>query len=378
MTIKTIGIIGGGQLGRMLALAAAPLGFKTHVYCPEADCPASHVTNAFTQKPYDDSSALKAFASQVDVITLEFENIPVETLKTLNSITPVHPSWQALHISQNRLREKQFMRQLEIAVTPFHEIKTLADLEEAFEKIGTDCLLKTAELGYDGKGQCWIDDNSNLKAIWETFNTNQAILEAFVPFETELSVIIARTENGKCSAFPVMENTHKDGILIETVVPARLDADICDRAVSIAITIAQALKIVGLLTVEFFYTDEGEILVNEIAPRPHNSGHWTLDGCVTSQFEQCIRAIAGLPLGDTTQHTAIRMINLIGEGVLEAPRYLGLPNAKLHLYGKALLKSGRKMGHVNMLEGPPVHAKEQLWMQKEQTALSQSQKFQGF
>lgn len=349
--VKTIGILGGGQLGRMLALAAAPLGFKTHIYCPDANSPAFDVTATHTQASYDDHEALKAFAKSVDVVTFEFENVPHETVKILGEIVPVHPSWQALHVSQNRLREKQFMRQLEINVTPFAEVRTLEQLQSAYSQIDADCLLKTCELGYDGKGQCWIDDNSNLEAIWQTFDSDRAILEAFVPFECEISAIVARNAQGKLSAFPVVENTHKDGILLETVAPASVDKEVAAEAVEIACTIAEALKVVGLLTVEFFYTDEGELLVNEIAPRPHNSGHWTLDGCTTSQFEQCIRAITGLPFGDTTQHTKIHMINLIGEHVLEVPQYFENPIAKVHLYGKNQMRPGRKMGHVNLMQG---------------------------
>lgn len=349
MAPKTIGILGGGQLGRMLALAAAPLGFKTHTYCPEADSPAFDVSTQHTQKPYNDADALRQFASQVDVVTFEFENVPISTVKILSEHTVVHPRWQALYIAQHRIREKQFMKQLEINVTPFEEINNLEELQLAYKKMGTDCLLKTVEMGYDGKGQWWIDDNSNLEAIWQTFGSCQAILEAFVPFRMELSAIIARNENGQCAAFPVVENLHKDGILIETIAPARVDPEVCNTALDIATLIAEALQIVGLLTVEFFYTDEGELLVNEIAPRPHNSGHWTLNGCYTSQFEQCIRAITGLPFGNPTQHTPIRMVNLIGEGILEAPRFFNNPQAKVHLYGKQSIRPGRKMGHVNLI-----------------------------
>lgn len=349
--VKTIGILGGGQLGRMLALAAAPLGLKTHIYCPDPDSPAFDVATHRTIAPYEDAEALERFAASVDVITFEFENVPHQTAKILTEIVPVHPSWQALHVAQNRLREKQFMKQLEINVTPFAEVRTLDQLQTARNQIDTDCLLKTCEMGYDGKGQCWIDNNSNLEAIWQTFGSDQAILEAFVPFECEISAIVARNEQGKLSAFPVVENIHKDGILLETVAPASVAKEVAAEAVEIACTIAEALRVVGLLTVEFFYTDEGELLVNEIAPRPHNSGHWTLDGCATSQFEQCMRAIAGLPFGDTTQHTKIRMVNLIGDHVLEVPHYFDNPMAKVHLYGKKQVRSGRKMGHVNLMQG---------------------------
>jgi 5-(carboxyamino)imidazole ribonucleotide synthase len=347
--MKTIGILGGGQLGKMLAIAAASLGFKTHIYCPEADSPAFDVATAHTQKAYDDFEALKQFAASVDVVTYEFENVPLTTVKALTNHVPVYPSWQSLQIAQHRIREKQFMKQLEIDVTPFEEIHDLQQLQDAFARMGTDCLLKTVEMGYDGKGQWWIDSNSNLEAIWQTFGSNVGILEAFVPFQKELSVIIARNEKGQCAAFPVVENIHKDGILIETIAPAHIDADVSNAALDTATLIAEALQIIGVVAVEFFYTDEGQLLVNEIAPRPHNSGHWTLNGCYTSQFEQCIRAITGLPFGDPSLHTAIRMINLIGDGVLDAPRYFSNPLAKVHLYGKQAIRPGRKMGHVNLL-----------------------------
>jgi 5-(carboxyamino)imidazole ribonucleotide synthase len=349
--MKTIGILGGGQLAKMLAIAAASLGFKTHIYCPESDSPAFDVATAYTQKAYDDFEALKQFAASVDIVTYEFENIPLKTVKALTNHIAVYPSWQSLQIAQHRIREKQFMKQLEINVTPFEEIHDLQQLQDAFARLETDCLLKTVEMGYDGKGQWWIDSNSNLEAIWQTFGSNVGILEAFVPFQKELSVIIARNDKGQCAAFPVVENIHKDGILIETIAPARIDADVSNAALDSATLIAEALQIVGVIAVEFFYTDEGELLVNEIAPHPHNSGHWTLDGCYTSQFEQCIRAITGLPFGDPSLHTAIRMVNLIGDGILDAPRYFSNPLAKVHLYGKQAIRPGRKMGHVNFLVG---------------------------
>lgn len=347
--MKTIGILGGGQLGKMLAIAAASLGFKTHIYCPEADSPAFDVATDYTQKPYDDHEALRQFASAVDVVTYEFENVPLKTAKYLADHVKVCPRWQTLQIAQNRIREKQFMKQLEIGVTPFEEIRSLEDLQSAFARMETDCLLKTVELGYDGKGQWWIDSHSNLEAIWQTFGAEVGILEAFVPFQKELSAIIARNEKGQCAAYPIVENVHKDGILVETLAPARIDQEINNTALDIATLIAEALQIVGVLAVEFFYTDEGELLVNEIAPRPHNSGHWSLDGCYTSQFEQCIRAITGLPLGDPSLHTSVRMVNLIGDSVLDAPRYFNNPFAKVHLYGKQSIRPGRKMGHVNLL-----------------------------
>lgn len=349
MAQKTIGILGGGPIGRMLAMAAASLGFKTHIYCPEENSPACDVSNRHTIKSYDDLEALKRFAESVDVITCECENIPISTLKYLAELVPVHPRWQAFDIAKNRFREKQFMKQLEISVTPFEEVHDLEQLQASFERMGTDCLLKTIE---HSSGKQWLDANSNLEAIWQTFDSDHGILEAFVPFQSELSVVIARNERGLCAAFPVVENVHKDGVLIETLAPARVDQDTCNLALDTATLIAEALQIIGVLTVEFFYTDERELLVSAISPLPHNSGHWTMDGCATSQFEQCIRAIAGLPFGDPTQHTSVRMVNLIGSGILEAPYYLNNPRAKVHIYGKQSIKPGSKMGHVNMLASP--------------------------
>lgn len=350
MAPKTIGILGGGPIGRMLALAATPLGFKTHIYSPDENSPAFEVSGRHTQKAYEDLEALHLFASSVDLVICAFEDIPIATLKFLGERVHLYPSWQAVDISQNRIREKQFMKQLEISVTPFEEIHNLEQLQAAFDRMETDCLLKTIKRGDSSKQ--WLDDNSNLEAIWQTFDYDQAILEAFVPFQSELSVIIARNERGLCAAFPAAENIHKDGMLIETIAPARVDQDTCNAALDIATLIAEALQIVGVLTVEFFYTDERELLVNAISPFPHNSGHWTLNGCATTQFEQCIRAIAGIPFGDPTQHTAVRMINLIGDGILDAPHYFNNPRAKIHLYGTQTIRSGSKMGHVNLLSSP--------------------------
>lgn len=345
---KKIGILGGGQLGKMAAQAAATLGYQTHIFCPETDSPAFDVATERTQASYHDSDALLAFAKSVDVITFEFENIPHGTIQTLEAHVPFNPGWNSLYISQNRLREKRFAQQLGIETTPFEEIHTLNDLQGAMRRLKTDCLLKTVELGYDGKGQHWIDSNSNLEAIWETFEGEWGILEAFVPFEKEVSAIIARKKDGSSMPFPIAENSHKSGILETSTAPAAIDSGIAYEANRFATMLADSLEIVGLLAVEFFLTDSGTLLFNEMAPRPHNSGHWTLDGCSVSQFEQFIRAICDLPLIEPHIHTPVTMKNLIGSEPWR--HYLNNSKARLHLYGKKTVKPGRKMGHVNLLE----------------------------
>lgn len=346
---STIGILGGGQLGKMAAIAAANLGYRTHIYCPSDDSPAFHVSDRKTQASYTDPNALREFAKSVDVVTFEFENIPHTTVQILEELVLVRPNWPALFTSQNRLREKRFAAQLGVGVTPFEEIHTLTDLQMAMRRLQTDCLLKTVEFGYDGKGQCWIDCNSNLEAIWETFDSECGILEAFVPFAKEVSAIVARGPDGQSKAFPITENRHKNGILDESFAPAKIDAAIAQEAGAIATLMAEKLDLVGLLAVEFFLTHEGHLLFNEMAPRPHNSGHWTMDGCYISQFEQFIRAVCGLPLLEAKQHSAVRMKNLIGDEVKQWQHHAAEHNVKIHLYGKREIKAGRKLGHMNFV-----------------------------
>lgn len=345
---STIGIIGGGQLGRMTAMAAASLGYKTHIFCPEQESPATQVAHHHTCADYLDQKALHAFAEAVDVATFEFENIPHDTVLFLEKIVPVHPSSRALHIAQNRIREKTFLTEISVATNRYAHVKTPADLAEAYASIDSKkAVLKTIELGYDGKGQALVENEKDLEKAWENIGQRESILEQFIDFTAEISVIIARGHDGKTALFPAGENTHRQGILRNTVVPATVDAAAVKEAGQMAERIAEALELIGLLAVEFFVKEDGGVLVNEIAPRPHNSGHWTLDGCITSQFEQCIRAICGLPLGSVEQHSAVTMQNLIGDDVNEWQNIAADPAATLHLYGKKDARPGRKMGHVN-------------------------------
>jgi 5-(carboxyamino)imidazole ribonucleotide synthase len=348
----TIGIIGGGQLGRMTAIAAANLGYKTHIYCPEQDCPASHVSSVFTCAGYDDTAALEAFARSVDVITFEFENIPHTSLVQLQAIKPVYPQPTILQKTQDRLIEKNFVQSCGIGTAPYQAVDFLNDLNTAVTALGTPCILKTRTLGYDGKGQYKIAHNTpaTLTAAWEAMHGQPAILEGFVPFSCEISVIVARTQQGEIALYAVTENSHKNHVLDESLVPARISDAVRIKAEAIASTLAEELELVGVLAIEMFVTEAGDVLVNELAPRPHNSGHWTIDGAMTSQFEQLVRCVIGLPLGATTPRASqIRMKNLLGEEALHVLPYLENPNAKLHLYGKTEAKAGRKMGHVTIV-----------------------------
>jgi len=346
----TIGIIGGGQLGKMSAEAAKKLGYNTHIFCPKDGEPATLVSDKKTIAEYNDLSALEKFSNDVDVISFEFENIPAKSVEFLERTNIVRPSWKVLEISQNRVKEKTFIKNIGIKVAPFYEIKNENDLENAVNDIDAQkAILKTTELGYDGKGQITLDKNSDTKEIWKKINTNEAILEEFVPFDAEISVIIARNTNGEKSSFPPARNIHKNGILDISIAPADIDALIQRNAISIAEKIADSLDLNGLMAVEFFVVGD-ELYVNEIAPRPHNSGHWTMDGCQTSQFEQFIRAVCGIPFGETKIiANKITMKNLIGEDVNNIEK-MNKENARVHLYGKKEVKSGRKMGHINYVE----------------------------
>ncbi len=347
---SVIGILGGGQLGRMTALAAANLGYKTHIYTPEENSPASQVAYKTTVAAYNNAKALKAFAQSVDVVTFEFENVPAETIRILSEVKQTHPSLEPLYIAQNRLREKKMATELGIKTAPFLPVSSLGELENAFREIGYGgAILKTAELGYDGKGQVRIRGLEECEDAWKEMQNQPSILEGFVDFACEISVIIARNEEGQVATYDINENTHKDGILRVTRVPSSVTPDVENTATQNAIRIAEHLGLVGILAIEFFVTREGEVLFNEMAPRPHNSGHWTMDAARTSQFEQFVRAVAGLPLGSTERTTDVTMHNLIGDDVLVWQQYLERPNVKLHLYGKTKITEGRKMGHVNYL-----------------------------
>ena len=342
----TIGILGGGQLGRMLSVAASRLGFRTHIFEPGA-APAADVAHALTTAPYEDLAALEAFAAAVDVVTFEFENVPTAALDAIERQRPIYPGREALRISQDRLTEKDFLRDLGLATAPYGNVENLADLHSALDKIGLPSILKTRRFGYDGKGQARLHAPEDAEAALEATAGAPAILEGFVDFSVEVSVIAARGQDGAVSAFDPGENVHEGGILRTTTVPARLSASQRSDAVLIAARILNALDYVGVLGVELFVTAQG-LVVNEIAPRVHNSGHWTQDGCTVDQFEQHIRAIAGWPLGDGKRHSDIAMENLIGDDLERVPELAKQANAALHLYGKAEVKPGRKMGHVNL------------------------------
>jgi len=349
-----IGIMGGGQLGRMAALAAAHLGFRCHIFCPEPDAPATQVTPLVTNAGYDDEAALASFAAAVDLVTFEFENIPLSAAEFLAQHVLLRPGAEVLKTCQNRLREKDFCRSANAPTTRYAEVSGPEGLARVVQDIGLPCVLKTAELGYDGKGQVMIKAESELEAAWQQMAgadpAAAGIVEAFVDFRLEISVIVARGTDGTCRAYPAVENQHRDHILEQTIVPARIAEAAAQRAEAIARHLAEEIGLVGLLAVEMFVTAEDEVLVNELAPRPHNSGHWTLDACATSQFEQFIRAVAGLPLGATEPLADAVMKNLLGDEA-EARRLeiLADPAAKLHLYGKTEARPGRKMGHVTRL-----------------------------
>ncbi|WP_425051663.1 5-(carboxyamino)imidazole ribonucleotide synthase [Psychromarinibacter sp. S121] len=347
----TIGILGGGQLGRMLSVAASRLGFLTHIYEPGAEPPAGHVAHRVTTAPYEDEKALKTFAASVDVITYEFENIPTAALDLLESLKPIHPGRQALATSQDRLTEKTFLRELGLGTAPFAAVDSAEDLAKAIDEIGTPAILKTRRFGYDGKGQARLRSPEDADSALADMNGAPAILEGFVDFSMEISVIAARGANGEVAAFDPGENVHKDGILDTTTVPARISAALKTDAILLAGRILNALDYVGVLGVELFVTPQG-LLVNEIAPRVHNSGHWTQTGCVSDQFEQHIRAVAGWPLGDGGRHSDVVMENLIGDDILRVPELARDPATAIHLYGKAEARPGRKMGHVNRITGP--------------------------
>jgi 5-(carboxyamino)imidazole ribonucleotide synthase len=347
-----VGILGGGQLGRMLSLAAAELGLSTHVYCPDPRSPAFSVAAARTVAPYDDEGALAAFASAVDVVTFEFENIPAAALHYLAERVPVAPGARSLELAQDRIAEKELSASLGIPVPTFAAVDTRADLYSGVAKTGRPAMLKTRRLGYDGKGQAAIRSGDDLLSAWRAIGEAPAIVEMLVPFEREISVVLARSRDGTVRAWDIAENRHAAGILAESRVPANVTPELAAEAVSIAEKIAAALGHVGVLAVEMFVvTDETghRLLVNEIAPRVHNSGHWTSDAAQTSQFEQHIRAICGWRLGDTDRHSDVTMTNLIGDEVAAWPSILAEPGARLHLYGKAEVRPGRKMGHVNRL-----------------------------
>jgi 5-(carboxyamino)imidazole ribonucleotide synthase len=345
---SVIGILGGGQLGRMLSVAAARLGFRSHIFEPGSNPPAGHVADKVTTAGYDDIQALTRFAQSVDVITFEFENIPTAALDILQTHTPIRPGREALRISQDRLSEKEFLQGLGLQTAPFADISDLAGLTAALKRIGTPAILKTRRLGYDGKGQVRLNHTDEAASALTGMNGAPAILEGFIKFSFEVSVIAARGLEGDIACFDPGENVHQNGILRTTTVPARLSRSQRTDAVLLAANILNALDYVGVLGVELFVTDAG-LIVNEIAPRVHNSGHWTQQGCAVDQFEQHIRAIVGWPLGDGQRYADVVMENLIGDDIARLPELARETSTAIHLYGKAETKPGRKMGHVNRI-----------------------------
>lgn len=341
-----IGILGAGQLGKMLAQAAAALGHETHVFAPDEDPIASAVSTHFTKADYTDLEALRKFADSVDVITLEFENVPVAPLKSIK--TPICPSPSVLEVTQHRIKEKSLAQTLGIGTAPFAPVRSKADLEKALATIGTPGILKTSTLGYDGKGQWKITSPADMPDI-DFSKPQDLIYEGFVNFEKEISVIVARSASGEVQCFEPVENVHQNQILHTTTAPAEISELITNKAMQVAIKLATALNVAGLLAVEMFVTKNGEVLMNEMAPRPHNSGHWTLDGCSVSQFEQGIRAVTGMPLIVNPRRKAMKVVmtNLIGDDVKP---YLDSKEKGVHVYGKKDIRPGRKMGHVTILE----------------------------
>lgn len=354
---KTIGILGGGQLGRMFAIAARRMGYRVHALDPAPDCPTGQVADVEWSAPYDDVDTALKFARAVDVVTFEFENVPYETLQRVAEVVPVHPAPLVLDTTRHRLREKTFLQTHGFPVAPFRAVQSVDDLKSAVAQLGTPCILKTATFGYDGKGQTRIDEAAQCDGAWRNLGQPMGVLEGFVRFTCELSVIVARARTGEVVVFPVAENAHARHILDVTVVPARAPAQTQQAAVELAVAVAKSLDLVGVLAVELFWRKDesaaGTLLVNELAPRPHNSGHFSIDACVTSQFEQQLRAVCGLPLGDVELLRPVAMANLLGDewnnGEPRWERALAMPDVKLHLYGKTEARPGRKMGHLTAM-----------------------------
>lgn len=352
INVKKLGILGGGQLGRMSALAAAKLGIQTHIYEPGGPlCPAAQVSAKETNAPYDNQEALKKFAESVDVISYEFENIPSKTIRYLKKLKPVYPDDALLEISQHRVNEKQCASDHGIQTTRWEAVQSAEDIKETFEKWKTEgAILKTCRFGYDGKGQTRVSKYDDLDQKIGSLKSDDLILEEIVDFTCEISVIVVRNKAGEIKTYDPALNEHKNHILHRSIVPATVSPDILEKSVQTAIKMAEALNLVGVMGVEMFVTKTGDVLLNEIAPRTHNSGHWTIDACACSQFENHVRAVCGLPLGSTERHSDAEMLNLIGNDINTVDQYLKQSNACIHLYGKAEARPGRKMGHINILK----------------------------
>jgi 5-(carboxyamino)imidazole ribonucleotide synthase len=348
-----LGMLGAGQLGRMFAIAAARMGYHVHVFSPRVDSPTGQVSHRETVADYGDIDALTAFAKSVDVVTLEFENIPISAVETVERFAPVRPGKAVLHTTQNRLREKRFLQSARIACAPFAEVNSLIELEIAIKQIGLPAVLKTSDSGYDGKGQITIRDRNEASGAWDFVGQQPAVLEGWVDYQQELSVLVARSSTGEVATCGPIANDHANHILDVSRFPAAELTHIARDAEVIGRTVAEQLELVGLCCVEMFFTHDGELVVNEIAPRPHNSGHLTIEACETSQFEQQVRAICGLPLGSMKSRTPAAMVNLLGDlwcgGEPNWLELISVDQGYLHLYGKTEAKAGRKMGHFTVL-----------------------------
>ena len=350
-----IGVLGSGQLGRMFAIAARRMGYRVHTFSPDWDTPTGQVADVEVTASYDDLDAVAGFARNVSVVTFEFENVPAPTAQAASRGAPVRPDGSILHTTQQRIREKAFLTKTGLPITPYREVHSLDDLRAALAQLGYPAVLKTAAFGYDGKGQFKIDSPDRVNEAWAAVSRQESVLEAFIDLECEISVVAARGGDGQFVHFGAIENQHSRHILDLSIAPARVPPSVAAEAVEMAQVVLDKLGVVGVLCVEFFVTRDGKLLINELAPRPHNSGHLTVDACVTSQFEQQLRAVCGLPLGSTEMHRPAAMANLLGDlwsnGEPNWPAACAFPDVKLHLYGKLEPRPGRKMGHLTALNG---------------------------
>jgi 5-(carboxyamino)imidazole ribonucleotide synthase len=350
---SALGVLGSGQLGRMFAIAARRLGYRVHVLSPDSDTPTGQVADVEINARYDDLDAIANFARGVRVVTFEFENVPAATTAACERFAPVRPGGNVLHVSQHRLREKTFLKSAGVPVTPFAAVRSLDDLTHAAQQLGLPAVLKTAAWGYDGKGQRIIRTPDEASNAWRELATDEAILESFIDFDCEISVVAARSADDRIVTYGPMRNTHRDHILDLSLVPAGIGERTANSAIDIARIVLESLDVIGVLCVEFFVAKNGDLMINELAPRPHNSGHVTIDTHVTCQFEQQVRAVCGLPLGSTQQHRPAAMANLLGDLWQSGPprwdAALALDEVKLHLYGKQDARPGRKMGHLTAL-----------------------------
>jgi 5-(carboxyamino)imidazole ribonucleotide synthase len=369
---STIGVLGSGQLGRMFAIAARRMGYRVHTFSPDEDTPTGQIADVEVQASYDDLDAVRKFASNVSVVTFEFENVPAPTAEAAESRAPVRPAGSILHTTQQRIREKSFLTNAGLPLTPYREIHSLAELEAAARELGCPAVLKTAAFGYDGKGQYRIQAPAELEKAWDAIGRQEAVLEAFIDFEREVSVVAARGIDGEFAHFGVIENQHSRHILDLSIAPARVSERAAAEAVELTRCVLEKLGVVGVLCVEFFVGRDGRLLINELAPRPHNSGHLTVDAHVTSQFEQQLRAVCGLPLGSTAMHRPAAMANLLGDlwskGAPDWPAALSFPDVKLHLYGKLEPRPGRKLGHLTALNRDAERAFETVRAAREKLA----------